>query len=149
MNHIIRVFAFAFIFSGSLWGQPHLSYSYDDAGNRTSVEILTQLVDDDGTVGRILGNSFDAALTSTGEVKRFEKNDFSLFPNPSSTILNISSKLEGNYRAVLQDPSGKRIREIDLSREVEVDVSDLVSGTYYLIISAADGRHQIYKVMKI
>lgn len=70
--------------------------------------------------------------------------DFSLFPNPVNTLLNIENEafVNGHYSLDIFDINGRYIRSITnyRSNSVTVNVEDLPNGMYQLSIQNEDGR---------
>lgn len=61
---------------------------------------------------------------------------FSVSPNPTSEVLNITSTMNGNYSARLFDTNGKMVWECnDLQGDTQVNVTDLTAGVYFLRVS--------------
>jgi len=64
------------------------------------------------------------------------KNQISIYPNPSSDFLHISNINEENYVLEIIDFSGKKIKTIEVtSGEVEISISDLSKGSYFVVIN--------------
>jgi hypothetical protein len=91
--------------------------------------------------------------TSVGEQLKSEMN-FSLFPNPSQGVSNLSFTNSKNQRFEIEivDLQGKKIKEIfvgDLSegaKELQFNVKDLYSGLYLVSVKTENGMfvHKIW-----
>lgn len=89
---------------------------------------------------RFTPNTFVGAYEGpeTLSVLGSNRNEITLYPNPSETILNISSALPLNANASAQiiDISGKKVMTVDdlsgINSKIEIDVTLLESGLYIL-----------------
>lgn len=70
--------------------------------------------------------------------------DFSLFPNPVNSLLNIENEafVNGSYSLDIFDISGRYIRSVSnyRSNTITLNVEDLPNGNYQLSIQNEDGR---------
>ncbi len=73
--------------------------------------------------------------------------EFSVFPNPANDVLNINCDIE---KAIVQifDISGKLVKTELAFSNSEINISELVSGTYLIILSAENGKTGIQKFVK-
>src|SRR5690606_17223766 len=81
--------------------------------------------------------------------ENFAKLGLSVFPNPVSDVMNITSP-EANIQAVtITDFNGRTVKSINFNNvaETTVDASDLASGVYLMNITANDtvATHKIVK----
>lgn len=136
-----------------------LIFAYDDAGNRTS-EIVVGLVGDETEVSHIAPENTNAAAMSyaasvddNGEItislSEISDADFSVYPNPAMNELNISTrKSSENYPVQIYNDEGKLVQSNTLSNHLKLDVSQWISGTYFVYILSGDDKI-IYRVIKI
>ncbi len=64
----------------------------------------------------------------------FKNSNFSIYPNPASTILNITSKSGLSVQTAVYDMLGRKCK-VALDDNQTVDVSRLESGSYIIVIS--------------
>ena len=78
--------------------------------------------------------------------------DFTLFPNPVSTVLTITGPDAGNtnFKAEIFTMEGKAITSKFLSyeKQASIDVSNLSSGIYFLNLENDNGRMEVKKFIK-
>jgi hypothetical protein len=73
-------------------------------------------------------------------------NSISLFPNPANgneVFLKMENGLKGDWKVMLTDLSGREIQHLDFSDEgntLEIDISKLEQGFYFLQISQGNKR---------
>ncbi len=79
---------------------------------------------------------FNPNPTSVDESKT-EDNSISIYPNPSSDFVSISSEEEGLEEIILFDVQGREVGRFDVGSKIQ-DVTYLESGTYYLRFSYKD-----------
>lgn len=125
----------------------NLSYTYLDSdlslGNKSEVVFYYRLkmTDLDGTYEY-------SDITSVEFGNR--TNRISVFPNPTSNFINVNLKdiygqTDGAIQLVLYNDSGNEvmIKKIDDTDIESVDVTDLPSGTYFVVIT--QGRETLYQ----
>jgi hypothetical protein len=92
----------------------------------------------------------DFSINALKEASSFEQEEsFSIFPNPASQILHVqfnSSVNEDTHIAVF-DLSGRKMKQIILgphegSQQIDIDISDLVQGTYLIQWKTAISKSQ-------
>lgn len=90
--------------------------------------------------------SFDGFVTGINTISNMIK-DVSIFPNPASTILKINLLLTKSiYQINMYDLNGKLVKaienkEIAGKQQIIVNVEDIPSGAYILLISNNDGYY--------
>lgn len=101
-------------------------------------------------------NAKDFVIQTDGPVAFLEQIDFSLYPNPVSTILNYHYLLndEATTDVVLYDMTGKVVKyvghiENERSASFEIDTYDLMPGVYYLGMKAQSLKGNIKQTLKI
>jgi len=81
----------------------------------------------------------------------FNNNNFNIYPNPTTDILNIQTKeiLPENISAIVYDVTGKRVLNVPLQNSDlnNINVSNLSSGVYILQISGSS-IDQTFKFIK-
>jgi hypothetical protein len=63
----------------------------------------------------------------------------SIYPNPSSSMLNIDLNSYSPY--YISDMTGRAVRSGVLSENTSIDISGLTNGTYVLNITEADAKY--------
>ncbi len=89
---------------------------------------------------------------STLSVSDFIKNNFKIFPNPFSDNITIVKNTSINLiNAKIHDVNGRLIKLVDLTNAVEqrvnINVSELSSGVYFMNISSQQGQGTV-KIVK-
>jgi len=85
-------------------------------------------------------DSVDVMVTTTLGIKDTKKNEeisMSIYPNPATSVLNISAQgLDGNYDVRMTDVLGKVVyNETVVGATKKVDVSDFKNGVYLVTIT--------------
>lgn len=114
-------------------GQPTVSFTYDNSGNRTSRSFIML---------KSTSPSFEAQTDSLEESfsEKLGDYDILIYPNPVESELTIEIRELDEYvdaSATLFDQSGRliMIREITPGHN-KLDLSFLSAGTYYMVIRA-------------
>ena len=75
--------------------------------------------------------------------------NISIYPNPATTTLNLTSTGMSDFELSVLDVTGKVIKtERMLDQTFTFDVSDLASGIYMLRLVSRDGASKIVKFVK-
>ena len=92
-----------------------------------------------GTHAFLLDNLFvDQVLA----VKGVEASNFSVYPNPTNNVLNISNKTNDLINAVqITDLTGKTVKESDFiaKSSIQMNISDIAAGVYMMTIKTDKG----------
>ncbi|MCU0319482.1 MAG: T9SS type A sorting domain-containing protein [Flavobacteriales bacterium] len=91
-------------------------------GNAMAVRLITEII---GGVGTNASN-----------------NTISVFPNPSTGLVQIELGQDGVQQADLFDATGALVRSFVVNRTTMVDLSDLAKGLYTLQVNGANGAAQ-------
>jgi hypothetical protein len=93
-----------------------------------------------GVAGSVSLGLDSFSLTSTLSNEDFDSNSFSIYPNPTSSVLNISNpnSLELKNISVV-DINGRIVKNQSNSLS-QINVSDLNAGVYFVTIEAAEGK---------
>ncbi|WP_300567566.1 FG-GAP-like repeat-containing protein [Flavobacterium sp.] len=87
----------------------------------------------------------EGATLSTSD---FANSDFSVYPNPAKSILNIKVKTDNAVQsAQVYDLTGKLVLESEVKNEA-ISVESLSSGTYILLIRGENGKDYSQKFIK-
>ena len=81
-------------------------------------------------------------LTSTVDIK---VNDWSIYPNPSSSIINLPFDDETEYQ--IFDLTGRCVQQ-SISRNYQIDISSLSDGIYFISVSREGNHRTIKKFIK-
>lgn len=81
---------------------------------------------------------------TTGIAKISEKDGLSIYPNPAKNALNVENR-NGSFNQVkVTNALGQVIKEVNLEKGVnKIDVSEMNSGIYYLLISGNDSSRSM------
>lgn len=75
------------------------------------------------------------------------KNKISVYPNPTTNILNIETVAENDFTIEIYDLIGKKVAQY--SNQKQIDISELVIGTYLVkITDVATQKTSVTKVLK-
>lgn len=77
----------------------------------------------------------------------FEKNNFTVYPNPASNFITISSELSIDANFEISDINGKLLSKGRVENNSEIDISQLQSG-FYLISISSEYKKQTFKIIK-
>lgn len=104
-----------------------------------------------GTEDTILNPAVNASTFvmegSTLAVNKNETAVFSIYPNPASDVLHISSKNRDMQSAQVYDLNGRVLVNTSVVNQ-SVDVRGLASGTYLLLLKDAQGQQHSQKFIK-
>jgi len=124
-----------------------------DAQNGTNPLPSTTVITNGSTywavnvVGGCRSTPFAVAVSVTLGNEDFDNLNFSFYPNPTSSILNIS------YSRVISDilvfnMLGQEVMKVKTNEsEVQIDLSQLAEATYFVKVTS-EGREKIIKVIK-
>jgi len=113
------------------------TYNIPASYNSQSVYIAIQCVSIDSFMFMV--DDFKVTTTGTVSNDKFFKENFKIFPNPTSDVLNISAINGLEFQEVsIIDMTGRVVKSI--SSGLSIDVSDLASGTYVLYIETLEGK---------
>jgi hypothetical protein len=94
-------------------------------------------------VGSQVNNAFPFEINYTVlSTESFLENVFSVYPNPTENILNITSKGLDFTEATITDLNGRIVKKLnfDSALETQINISDLIAGVYMLTIKAEEGE---------
>ena len=153
------LFFITFIFiSSSCFSQALRSHVITSSGNALMMSddaayisigepMSTEIVNGDIMISQgflqvtILGNT-----VSTEEALDF---DIKVFPNPTTSYLQVELEQYENVKYTLIDQMGRILDQTEISDYLTtVDVSDYVEGIYYLQLSTAAKESKIVKIQK-
>ena len=107
---------------------PFIEYKYDNAGNRTSREVIYYTERRDGL------KSYTKEDDNQDEELE-NPEGINLYPNPAKYAINVSINEdvlgEVNSRIVIFDMKGRKLRDLKpQSSVVEINISELSQGSY-------------------
>jgi hypothetical protein len=93
-------------------------------------------------------DDFKVTTTGTLNTESFAKNNFTVYPNPATDIINISNVngLEVT-KATITDVNGRIVKEINSSISA-INISDLTSGLYFLNVTTTTSNGTVKIVKK-
>ena len=107
-----------------------------------------------GTFGGSMGLACDDEISIPIQVETNPfvpdwEYDVSIYPNPATTTLNLSSTGMSDFELSILDITGKVIKTERMSDQTfAFDVSDLASGMYMLRLVSTDGASKVVKFVK-
>jgi len=105
------------------------TFTYEIVTNPDNSKTLI-LTDENGDIGL-----FGTTMLTTSS---FIENNFSIFPNPASKTLFITSENLQIEQLSVFNPSGQKVMELN-EITTEIDVSSLQNGIYFLKITSEEG----------
>jgi hypothetical protein len=126
--------------------------TYRDASDQTSLSRIWGGIHPpiDDIKGRIIGDKigkqafnyaiqfFEGTLNTNNNF--IGNNLFNVYPNPVESSLNINSNFTNNFKTELYNILGKKIHSFENSSENSLDLSNLESGIYFIIIYSEKGN---------
>ena len=88
--------------------------------------------------------------TGTLSTENFFKSNFAVYPNPATSVLNITSNANAAINAAsITDINGRTVKTVSLNAvsEAQINISDLTAGVYFLNVTsdAGTGTSKIVK----
>jgi hypothetical protein len=78
----------------------------------------------------------------------YDENLIKITPNPSNGLFNLIAKSPGKHHIQINDSKGKMIYENDFIKDIDVDISNMSAGIYFLFIKSEYGITQTRKIVK-
>jgi hypothetical protein len=120
---------------------PYVEYTYElNTFNSQPVYIAVRCTSPD-MFGFML-DDFKVTTTGLGVNEAFARK-FSTYPNPANNVINISNNDSILLNKVsITDVNGRTVKTIEVSNisEVEMNISELTSGVYFMNIDTDSGR---------
>lgn len=98
----------------------------------------------------IVTNTFTTEFVSVLASESFHANEFAIYPNPTTSVLNIHSKLNVAISEVnVYDLLGKQLlnKKINVST-TEIDMTNYSPGLYLLEVVSENNQKSIHKIIK-
>ena len=97
----------------------------------------------------LTGLSFDP--TTSSEDIFIDKQVVELFPNPASSILHIKSSSKVRLNAVIHNAAGQLVKRFNLEAQgsTEIDLTNLASGIYFVLVQNPEGQISSHRLVKI
>ena len=114
---------------------------YSGSGNRTAIDIL---LDRSEHISDLVEQNITCSSLPVG-IDDVEEIDFTIFPNPSSSIVHINSEFSIEEIQIL-NLSGQQM-PIKRINSDKLDVSNLATGIYFIKVKS-EGRETVRKFMK-
>jgi Secretion system C-terminal sorting domain len=110
--------------------------SYPVYGTGTSAKYVGIRFDNYGS-----GFNFDdLVIQSTASSESFNSDLFSFYPNPTSSILNITNSNNLDIKNISVVDINSRVVKNETGSLTQINVSDLNAGVYFVTIEAAEGK---------
>ncbi|MES2565646.1 MAG: T9SS type A sorting domain-containing protein [Bacteroidota bacterium] len=113
---------------------------FKSGGNGNTIVVWPYIA----TGGAIPGDSVRAVIwvNDLNSVLELEKNPVILYPNPVSSQFHVMSTLSINFNKInIYDVFGRKVKELPSSDSV--DVSELKTGTYWMIITTETKSYRV------
>lgn len=81
----------------------------------------------------------DITLSTVTGINEVSKNEFNIYPNPASSIINIADIPKGNFDIELMTSAGQSL--IRGNNKNILDVSNLTKGMYFIKLKDETGNH--------
>lgn len=113
-----------------------------DGVGKTSLSFLSETV---GFAGGFSTAGVGGAYKFTNNLgtAKFDENSFTAYPNPVNDVVTITNKDNATFNAIsITDINGRTVKNVkaDNVSELQVNVSELNSGIYFLNISSENGK---------
>ncbi len=80
-------------------------------------------------------------LSDVEDISDLSEAPFSIYPNPADKVLNIETKVNTEYDKVkIYSIDGKLLLEEDYLSGMSINIEDLQSGNYYLVLTDKEGK---------
>lgn len=122
--------------SGATYTQQTSSFTAPSAGIYYLIFSNETPVVTSSTSLRLDTVSFTSVLSNN----EFSESKFSIYPNPTSSILNISNPYNVEIKNISVVDINGRIVKKQLNSLSQINVSDLNAGVYFVTIEAAEGK---------
>lgn len=87
----------------------------------------------------IITNTYTTTIVAALANQSFSENEFTIYPNPASSILNIQSKNDLEIQSVeIYNILGQIVLAVSNNTNA-IDVSSLISGTYFIKVNTENG----------
>lgn len=84
----------------------------------------------------------DVTVSRTLSTESFFKSNFAVYPNPASSVLNITSSANAAINAAsITDINGRTVKTVSMNAvsEAQINISDLSAGVYFLNVTSDAG----------
>lgn len=114
----------------------NIPFNYSNQAVRIGIRYFSSdhymfMVDDFKVTSSTLGNS------------SFSANKFAVYPNPATDVVTITNSDNAAFSSVaFTDVNGRTVKTVDASNvsELQINVSDLTSGIYFMNITSENGN---------
>ncbi|OJV27536.1 MAG: hypothetical protein BGO32_02865 [Bacteroidetes bacterium 37-13] len=90
----------------------------------------------------------DSTFTVTTAIKTPTLNDFEVYPNPTSGIVNLKMNTSGDYHFALLDMKGKVVQQGSFTSDTNFDISQFTQGMYLLQVTNSLSGNRSIKLIK-
>jgi hypothetical protein len=78
------------------------------------------------------GFQCNSVLIQTNEKENVLEHTFSIYPNPTTSVLNISYPENQAIQVQIFNSMGMLLKEVSFTRKIQVDISDIPCGLYFV-----------------
>ena len=84
--------------------------------------------------------------TMPDNIDEYSNDNFVVYPNPASSIINIVSNVNETSVVDIVDVTGRCVKQFEISGNATLDVKDIDKGVYLMIIQH-DGNKSIQRIV--
>lgn len=136
-----------------------ITYYFDgvevSTGELAATAISTLPIDKIGFLYDNYGSGFNVdnvvVTNITAGTNDFVKNNFKVFPNPATDVLNLTAMTTASINNVsITDVNGRTVKQQNLNgvSAAQINVSDLTAGVYFVSVDSAQGKGTMKFVKK-
>lgn len=135
------------------WGYIHVAGWFTGLNTTIGAHTITNAISAEKNRRALFYAKIGGPLVSVEE-NEIKHQQFKLYPNPAIDFLTIDLQTSQNnfanriYEVILFDNSGKRIREIQMDSEKQINISDLAPGVYLLQLITTGTSVSVQKFIK-
>lgn len=117
--------------------------------------LASQPIDKIGFLYDNYGSGFNVdnivVTNATAGTNEFMKNNFTVFPNPATDVLNLTAVTTASINNVsITDLNGRTVKQQNLDgvSSAQINVSDLTAGVYFVSVDSVQGKGTMKFVKK-
>ncbi len=80
-------------------------------------------------------------------IDAFDAKGFGVFPNPTSTVINLESDVQETYTYEIFSAQGKVVDRGDFEKDRRIDVQDWVPGLYTIRVMDSENNTKTYRII--
>ncbi|HET6558444.1 MAG TPA: Ig-like domain-containing protein [Prolixibacteraceae bacterium] len=117
--------------------------SYAPVANKIGSATITLTLTDHGSPAGYTTEQFTITVKTITGIESMDSESVSMYPNPTSKVLNITLDENSENTLVVTDAAGKMrfTKAVSASGEYRLDVSKYAKGVYLLTLTNGNGTH--------